>query len=86
MKNRNGKNQSFQIEHTQADITLKDGTRPHIMVGIDEMARCILGYAVARNADAKSMAKFCKSVLSKSADSLANSGIRHKRRLARKIK
>jgi len=84
MKNRNGKNQSFQIEHTQADITLKDGTRPHIMLAIDEMTRCILGYAVARNADAKSMAKFRKSILRKSAHSLPPITSRHQRRLPRK--
>jgi hypothetical protein len=42
MKNHSGKNQSVYFDHTQADITFKDGTRPHIMVGIDEMTHCIL--------------------------------------------
>ena len=86
MKNPSDKYQPVHIDHTQADITLKDGTRPHIMLAIDEMARCILGYAVAKYANEKSIAAFRKTVLSKPADSLANSGIRHKRRLARKIK
>jgi hypothetical protein len=80
MNNRSDRYQSICIDHTQADIILKDGTRPYIAMAIDQPTRRITGIAILKSADKESIAAFRKSVLSQPTDPKIRSRVRQKRR------